>query len=320
METVKKIKTYNVIGISAFKGFNFRFTKIKNSKYFLLQDIRKVYSKNVLDLLDSPPLYERVTFGTNSQFRYLVNLTMLRSALDKVSKILEIEDPQTEQKAKKVLNKQPAVKPRNIVDKPPEDKKTKEAPLPEVKPVQAEFVTALSQIVDKCIRSTPGPVVKQSKPIEPLVKKAEHMHYGVPRVNVDASVSKEINDNKIPQYLVHTPARGSTYMDILEMRKAVSNCLTSYATALFKKHQKTIKYEQDQLRVKVYLSCYAEFDDVLTQKLEPTGKTLKSLGLGKLDKNQSGSNSTPYLERVKNAGYLPLMLEIALKHYNPEGL
>jgi len=283
MTTTKKIKTYYVIGTDAFKGFNFRFTKIGNVKYFLIQDVRKVYSTTVLDLLDTPPLRERVTYGTNSQFRQLVNVTMLRNALNKLAKSLENESA-VESAAGEVKTK--AEKP-----KPQQTQGIEAFPRPAQN--KQDHVTALTDIVDKCVRTSVGPVVKPQNGEK--TRKTKERNYGVPRTNL--------------------PEKNIEGMDTSRCRGLINSCLKEYAKALCKLQDR--EKDEDYLTTisrKVYLSCYAEFDATLSNILEKEGKTLKSIGLGKLD------NDTSYIKRVEEAGYTPLMLQIALRHYNAEGL
>lgn len=290
MTTTKKInKTYYVIGTDAFKGFNFRFTKINKAKYYLIQDVRKVYSTTVLDLLDAPPLRERVTYGSNSQFRQLVNVTMLRNALTKLARSLENE------LASESLAED--VKPKAKAEKP----KAQKAAGIEVfsKPAQTkqDHVTALTDIVDKCVRTSVGPVVKIKH--KENTKKSQESHH-VPRTNL--------------------PERDIEGLDASRCRGLINSCLKEYAKALCKLQGK----EKDAaylttMSIKVYLACYAEFDATLSEMLEKEGKTLKSVGLGKLDTGEANKDAS-YLKRVEEAGYAPLMLKIALRHYNAAGL
>jgi hypothetical protein len=290
MTTTKKIKTYYVIGTDAFKGFNFRFTKIGNVKYFLIQDVRKVYSTTVLDLLDTPPLRERVTYGSNSQFRQLVNVTMLRNALNKLARSLENEI------ASESLAED--VKPKAKAEKPKAQRAESIEAFPKPEQTKQDHVTALTDIVDKCVRTSIGPVVKIQH--KEKTKKSQERNYGVPRTNL--------------------PEMDIEGLEASRYRGSINSCLKEYAKALCKLQgrEKDADYLTTISR-KVYLSCYAEFDVTLSDMLEKEGKTLKSVGLGKLEIGEANKDA-PYLKRVEEAGYTPLMLQIALRHYNAAGL
>ena len=258
-----------------------------------MQDVKKVYSNNVLAQIEAAPVCERVTCGKNSQFRQLVNITNLRNALNKLAKILA-DEVDLENKVSEGLSS--SVKNENL--------KVKHEDKPEAlqKPVytKQDHVTVLSDIVDKCVRTTIGPVVKSPKKEVKFRDLIMSNDYIVPKTNV--------------------PDRDITGIKPTSLKFEVNDYIQKYAEALCRNGG----IENDEVALKtlikkVYWACYDDFDKTLLDMLKKEGKSLRSVGLGK-SKNSQENKAKPYSQRILDAGYTPLLFKIAHKYYNAAGL
>lgn len=67
--------------IAKIKGQDCRYTKIDNKKFLYYSDLTKIVGKDFVRELRTPPIVARVSDGSNSQDRRLVNVTDFRNAL-----------------------------------------------------------------------------------------------------------------------------------------------------------------------------------------------------------------------------------------------